>query len=75
MLGRVHYPHEARVWVLLEKDVYLIPHLQIIHLVIFVLSCPFSFGLVQKIATDVILAQRNLKEKQQYVNFHVFNIL
>jgi len=62
MLGRVHYPHVARVRVLLEKDVYLIPDLQIIHLVIFVLCCPFTLCLVQKIATDVILAQRNLKE-------------
>ena len=65
MLSRVNNPQVARVWVLREQNVYLVPDLQVIHLMIFIFCGTLSLRLIQEVATDVVLAKRELEEKQQ----------
>lgn len=55
MLSRVNYPHIPSVTVFTEHNVDLVPHLKKVHLMMFVLSCSLTLGLVQEVPSDVIL--------------------
>ena len=65
MFGGINNPHEARVRVFHEEYIYLVPDLQVIHLVVLVLGSAFSLSLIEEVAADVILAQAELGVKKE----------